>query len=304
MSFVEFCAQTLGMTKLQIVLNGIISGLAIAVLALGFSVVYLPTRVFALALGGLYALSPYLVWQARQWGISWLGSVAIAMFLIVALNLAIERLNHRPLMRKNGSSAAHMITSLGIFIVIIQVIVLFWGNETRVLRTSTDACWTCRSIVLVHSQIFAGCVSVSVLAGFYAWLRYTRLGLRFRALADNPVQLAMLGINTDHLRLLAAGMAGFLTAASSIVCAYDIGFDPHSGLGALLLAIVAVIVGGRSSFLAPILGGILIGILRSEVVWYLSARWQEAVTFLLLVLILFLRPQGLLGTKERLEADE
>jgi branched-chain amino acid transport system permease protein len=291
------------MTEVQVLVNGSINGLTIAVLALGFSVVYLPTRVFALALAGLYALSPYVVWQAREWGISWLGSVAIAMLSIIALSLSIERLNHRALMRRNAPSAVHMITSLGLFIVIIQVLIICWGNETRVLRSGIGAAWKCGSIVLVHSQLLAGCVSLAVLAAFYAWLRYTRLGLRFRALADNPIQLALNGVNTDHLRLLVAGMAGFLTAVSSILCAYDVGFDPHSGLGALLLAIVAVIVGGRSSFLAPILGGLLVGILRSEVVWHLSARWQEAVTFLLLVLILFLRPQGLLGTKERLEAD-
>jgi branched-chain amino acid transport system permease protein len=86
--------------------------------------------------------------------------------------------------------------------------------------------------------------------------------------------------------------------------AYDIGFDANGGLNTVLLAVVAVIIGGRQSFLGPILGGILLGVIRSEVVWFWSARWQEAITFLILAIFLFVRPNGLLGNKMRLEAEE
>ena len=288
---------------MQIFVNGIINGLTLAVLALGFTLVYLPTRVFALALAGIYAFTPYVVWQVRQWGMPWAVSITIALAFAFLLNLAIERFNHRPLIRRNASSSAHMISSMGLFIILVQIIALIWGNETRVLRTGIDATYTYSSIILTRSQLLAFSISLGVLISFYSWLRFTKLGLRLRALADNPIQLALYGFNTDRLRLLAVGMAGLLTGISSILVANDVGFDPHTGLNVLLLAIVASIVGGRHSFLAPILGGILIGVLRAEVVWFLSARWQEAATFLFLVLILFLRPQGLLGTKGRLEAS-
>ena len=288
---------------MQIFFNGLINGLTLAVLALGFSLVYLPTRVFALALAGIYVLTPYLVWQAQQWGIPLAGAIIVALSFVVLLNLAIEWFNHRPLVRRGASASAHMISSLGIFIIVIQVVALFWGNEARILRTSIDTTSSFGNIILTRSQFLAAGISLIILIGFYSWLQYTKLGLRFRALADNPIQLALHGFNTDHLRLLAAGMAGLLVGISSLLVANDFGFDPYTGLNALLLAIVATIVGGRHSFFAPILGGILIGVLRAEVVWFLSARWQEAATFFLLVLILFFRPQGLLGTKERLEAN-
>lgn len=288
---------------MQIFVNGMINGLTLAVLALGFTLVYLPTRVFALALAGIYALTPYLVWQAQQWDVPLVGAIIVALSLVVLLNLAIEWFNHRPLVRRSASASAHMISSLGIFIIIIQIVALCWGNETRVLRTSLDATLSFGNVNLTRSQIIAACISLIILIGFYSWLRCTKLGLQFRALADNPIQLALHGFNTNYLRLLAAGMAGLLTGISSILVANDVGFDPHSGLNMLLLAIVATIVGGRHSFFAPILGGLLIGVLRVEVVWFLSARWQETATFLLLVLILFFRPRGLLGTKERLEIN-
>ena len=126
--------------------------------------------------------------------------------------------------------------------------------------------------------------------------------MQFRALADNPDELALRGYNIRRLRLLAFGVSGLLGAVSALLTAYDIGFDPNVGLSALLLAVVAVIIGGRQSFIGPVVGGILLGMVRSEVVWILSARWQEAVTFGLLVLFLYMRPNGLVGRETRLEA--
>jgi branched-chain amino acid transport system permease protein len=84
--------------------------------------------------------------------------------------------------------------------------------------------------------------------------------------------------------------------------AYDLGFHPNGGLAILLLAIVAVIIGGRQSFLGPILGALLVGISRNLVVWFWSSKWQDAVTFLLLAITLLLIPNGILGRKTRLEA--
>lgn len=98
-------------------------------------------------------------------------------------------------------------------------------------------------------------------------------------MADNATEFALRGFNLYAYRLLVFCLAAILAATTSILSAYDIGFDPYGGLDMLLLAIVAVIIGGRRSFLGPVVGGLLIGLLRSMVVWYLSARWQDVATF-------------------------
>jgi branched-chain amino acid transport system permease protein len=288
----------------QIVANGLIQGLLIAVLALGFMSVYLPTRVFFIGLAGVYTASPFLVWQIRSSGGPWWIALTAAGATACLLALACELLNHRRLERRGASSGTHLISSLGIFIVIVQVIALIWGNETKTIRTGIDTVYRFAGVTLTRSQALGGAVSLGCLAGYYLWLRFSKLGLQFRALADNPVQLALYGYNTDRLRLLAFAIAGILAAVGGVLTAYDVGFDPHTGLHAVLLAVVAVIVGGRSSFMAPIVGGILVGLLRAQVSWHWSARWQEAATFLVVVLVLFLRPQGLLGQSSRLEARD
>jgi len=288
---------------MQILANGLISGLTIAVLAVAFSVVYLPTRVFHIALGGIYAAAPFVAWAGVQAGWPWPVATLAAVLVTVALSLACERFNHAPLERKEAPLGAHLIASLGLYIIFVQAIALIWGNETKTLRIGLDESLKLEGVVLTYAQGLAAGISILTLIGFYAWLRFSNLGLQFRALADNPTELALRGYNVRRLRLLAFGVSGLLGAVSALLTAYDLGFDPHVGLSALLLAVVAVIIGGRQSFVGSVLGGLLLGVVRSEVVWFLSARWEEAVTFGLLALFLYVRPDGLVGRKTRLEAE-
>jgi branched-chain amino acid transport system permease protein len=289
---------------MQVFLNGAISGLTLAVLALSFMVVYLPCRVFYLALAGIYAVVPYITLSCLRHGCPvWLTVIA-AIATGIGVSLLCELVNHAPLEKKRASPGAHLIASLGLYLILVQVVAIIWGNETQVLRSGIDTVYHFgNAIILTRAQVLAGCGSILLLLAFYCWLRFSNLGLQFRAMADNPVQLALHGYNIRRLRFFAFGMAGFLGAVSALFVANDVGFDPHGGLPVLLLAIVAVIIGGNTSFLAPALGGLLLGIVRASAVWYLSARWQDAVTFLLLALFLLFRPHGILGRKLRLEAE-
>ena len=141
---------------------------------------------------------------------------------------------------------------------------------------------------------------VAVLA-LFAWLGFAGRGLELRALADNPVLVALFGRNVRALRRWVFGLSAALAAIAAMAQAWDVGFDPHIGLKAVLLGMVAMIIGGTGSFVGPFIGGVLLGVLRAEVVWFGSARWEEAVTFTVLALFLFFRPQGIFARKARLE---
>jgi len=289
---------------MQIILIGTISGLTLAVIGLGFSLVYLPTRTFHIAMAGVYTLVPYLALDLVNRGASWWIAVPVCLLAAVLVSVLCELGNHRRLERKHASPGAHIISSLGIYIVTVQIVALVWGNETQVLRTDIDKIFHLGSVMITRAQLVAGVFSLLLLITFYCWLRFSNLGLRFRALADNPTEFSLRGYNVDAYRLLAFGTSGFLACAASLLIAYDVGFDPYGGLHIVLLGVVAVIIGGRLSFLGPVLGGLLLGILRSQAVWYFSARWQDVICFLLLALFLYVRPNGICGTATRLEAEE
>lgn len=287
---------------MQIIANGSIAGLTIVVLALAFVVVYLPTRVFHLALGGVYAIVPFIAWSCLQAGWSWYLAIILGIIAGVLISLACELLNHAPLELKQASWGAHLVSSLGIYIIIGQIVALIWGEESKFFRRGVDAIILIGNVRLTQAQIIAGVVCVGAIALFYLWLKLTNLGLQFRAMADNPKQFALQGYNILKLRRIAFGISGFLGAIASLLVAYDVGFDPNAGLVAVLLAVVAAIVGGRQSFWGPLIGGILLGIIRSQAVWLLSSRWQDTITFIILAIFLYLRPNGILGKKSRLES--
>ncbi len=288
---------------MQILVNGLITGGIVAVMALAFTVVYLPTRIFYIALGGVYALAPFLVWTGLQWGWAWYVSVAAALAIAISLSLSCELLNHAWLDKKRAAGGTHLIASLGTYIVLVQTIAIIWGNETKVLRQGVDGVFHLAGVTLTQAQVGGAAIALLTIAGFYIWLQFSQLGLQFRAMADNSMELALRGYSIRNLRLVAFGIAGLLCAIASLLVAWDVGFDPQGGLAALLLAVVASIIGGSQSFFGAVLGGILLGVMRSQVVWFLSAQWQEAVTFMILAIFLLFRPQGLIGQKRRLEAE-
>lgn len=288
---------------LQILLNGLISGLVIALLGLAFTVASLPARVFHVALAGVYTAVPFVVWS--MWKTTWhpVWGIVLALSVGTVVSVLCEALNHWRLQRRDAPEGLHLVSSLGISIMLVQVVAMVWGNETRVLREGIDQVVQFGDFRLTRSQIIAGAVSATLITGFAWWLHRSKLGLQFRALADNPIQLALFGYNIRTLRLLAFALSGLLASVAALLTSFDIGFDAHGGLHALLLGVVAVIVGGRGTWFGPLLAGIILGLCRAFVVWEFSARWQDAATFVILVAVLFLRPQGLLGRKTRLEAS-
>jgi branched-chain amino acid transport system permease protein len=215
--------------------------------------------------------------------------------------MSLEKINHWPLYKKEASPLIQLISSLGIYIIIVQVIAIIWGNETKVLRTGVDTVFHFWGVILTKSQIIGGVTALLFILLFLLLLKTSGTGLMLVALSDNPIQLSLLGHDIAKLRLLAFGLSGLFTTTASTLTALDVGFDPQGGLNAVLIAIVATIIGGKGSFAGPVLCGVLLGIARSQIVWHTSARWEDALTFLLLVLFLFFRPQGVLGIKGRIE---
>jgi len=142
-------------------------------------------------------------------------------------------------------------------------------------------------------------VSIILLLFFLLFLKYSNLGIKTRAMRDDPVLFTVFGKELKRQRLVLFGLSALLAGTGSTLIAYDVGMDPYVGMPMLLNAVVALIIGGVGRFEAPIVGGFIVGILQSLAVWVFSSRWQDAVTFSLLLIFLVFRPQGLLGEKQR-----
>jgi len=286
---------------MQILLNGLLQGVLFGAIGVAFALAYRTTKVFHLALGGCLAMTPYLALAGMDSGLPvWLAAV-VAIGTTALIGIAIEETIHWPLERKRAPSEVHLIASLGAYLVLVQCIAIIWGNETRVLRAGMDATWSWGDITLAHAQVLGPALALVAVIGLFAWLAGASRGIELRALADNPILTALLGRNVRALRRWVFALSGALAAVAALSQAWDVGFDPHIGLKAVLLGMVAMIIGGTRSYVGPFIGGLLLGVLRAEVVWFGSARWEEAVTFALLALFLFFRPQGIFARQTRLE---
>jgi branched-chain amino acid transport system permease protein len=192
-----------------------------------------------------------------------------------------------------------MISSIGVMIVIINTVAMVYGNETKIINTDISNSIIFGGIILTYTQIAQLVFSSLIFILFFIFLKYSQFGIKTRAMRDDDILFTVFGQNLPQMRTLLFILSGMLVSIGSIMVAYDVGFDPYVGMPMLLNAIVALIIGGIGRFEAPIMGGFILGILQALSVYTFSARWQDAVTFILLIAFLLFRPQGILGEKHR-----
>jgi len=285
---------------LQFIINGIITGAVYALMALGFSLVYNTTKIFHIAYSVIYAASGYFLYSFFvQLNMPFIFSVFAALIFSILLSVIIELSVYKPLNKKNASSEVVLISSIGIMIIAINIIALFYGNETKIIDNSIADSIKIGELIITYPQIYQLSFSILFILLFFILIKFSKLGIVIRAFKDDAELAKVHGLNIFKTRILIFVLSGFFAGLSGILTSNDIGFDPYVGLPMLLNAVVAMIIGGTGKFYAPVLGGFIIGILQALVVWQFSANWQEAVTFTLLIIFLIFRPQGLIGKKTR-----
>jgi branched-chain amino acid transport system permease protein len=286
----------------QILLNGIVSGFAYALVAFGFALIYSTTKIFHFAHGGIYTLAAYLMFTFyNQMHFPLLVAVLLSLTLSSILGVAIDELIYVPLTKRSSTLLVQMISSLGLYIVIVNSIALFYGNETKIVTPGVQPSFRIGTVILSRIQIATLLASLLLCLFLIFILKKTKLGLMIRAMRDNPELLSIVGVNPRMIRWFVFAMGSFLAAVPSILVGLDVGIDPNIGMSAFLAGSVSVIVGGVGVFEGAPLGALLLGLTQSLVIWKASARWQDAIAFLILILFLLFRPQGILGIRRRID---
>lgn len=287
---------------LQFIVNGLCAGALFGLAALGLSLIFNVTRVFHFAHGAVYTSAAYLLlFFLTKTGMGMLPAAAIAIAGAMLLGVMIDRLFYQPLADKNSSGTAAILTSLGLYIVVINVIALLFGNETKILRPGIETTLEFGAVIVTRIQALQVAVFIVLLLATALLLKFSRYGQLVRAVSDNAKLAEALGLETKKARLLAFAYGSGLAAVAACLSALDVGLDPYVGMPVTLVAAVAMIFGGIRVFGAAAIGGVLIGVIQNLVVWQTSAKWQAAGTFVILLGALIFRPQGLFTPKKRLE---
>lgn len=287
---------------IQLLANGFVTGCMYALMALGFALIYNTTRIFHVAHGAVYTASAYACYVFLViLHVPTTGAVILATFFAAFLGVLIELLLFAPLARRDASPLVALLSSLGLYVALVNLIALVFGNETKILRPGVETTYRLGSVILTRIQVAELAVAAGILPLLVVLLKGTLWGKIIRAVRDDDTLARVLGINLGAVRLTVFAVGSALAAVAACLGALDVGMDPHVGMPALLVAAVALIVGGVGTFEGPVAGGFLLGLLQGVVVWFTSARWTDAITFTVLIFFLLFRPFGLLGRRRRVE---
>jgi len=293
----------------QELVNGITTGALYSLVALGFSMVYGVLKLLNFAHGDLYMVGAYIGFFVIQWfgGPSSL-SIAVPLLLLImfvlagvvvgGLGVAIERFAYRPL--RDAPRIAPLITAIGISFFLENAALLLFGAQFRVYNTadfiSLSSGITIGSVTIDSVQIMVLVLGLLLTVGLRELVNRTKLGKQMRAVAADREAAEMMGINvnftiaaTFFLGSALAGVAGVMGGLLFNQVTPTIGFIVG------LKAFTAAVVGGIGSLPGAMLGGLLIGVAESMITGYISSTYTNLFVFALLIVVMLVRPSGLLG---------
>jgi branched-chain amino acid transport system permease protein len=287
---------------IQLLANGLVNGCLYAILALGYAFIYNTTRIFHVAHGAVFIVGAY----AAYFGLMRLGwpvpvAIILAMGAASFLGILIEVGIYAPLGRRHATLMVPLLSSLGLYVALVNVVALIFGNETKILQPGLGTTYQLGPVILARTQVAEVVAALIAMPIMVAFLKFSPLGQAVRAVRDNSILASVQGINVAGVRVLVFALGSALAGLAATLQAMDVGMDPSAGMSALLVAAVALTVGGIGTFEGPIVGAFLLGILQSLVVWKLSARWSDALVFVMLIFFLIFRPEGIMGRRTRVE---
>ena len=282
---------------IQVILNSLISGLLISLAAYSFSIVFKVTRVFHLAQAGLYALAGYGF--AALWKYSLLLAVISGIGFTIMVAWLIELFVYRPLFQSGSAQIISLISSIGANVVIINTLAIFFGNSVLTIDTSNLIYFEINGIVLTQIQLIQLIVSIVLLLFIGVLFQILNIDLLVRATANNDYMAGIVGINVPKIRLITMMVGSGLVGIASILSVMDTGIDPYSGVTITLTAAVVAILTGSTKLLPTILVAINVVLIQNLMEWWTSAQLKEGIIFLLLLLVLLWRTEGIVSYKIR-----
>ena len=290
------------MLAAQLILNGLMAGAVLAVPAIGFSAVYAVLRFPNFAVGGMATLGAYMGLAANTgWGwplwAALLAAAAGAGLLGVALDeVALRRL--RPRSGQAGGALMAAIGSVALTIVLENVARFIWGNDLLSYDLPLARDWELAAgLRLGPQQALDAAIAAAVMATLFAGLRFSRVGKMMRAVADNPALADLKGIDPALTARLATAVGMGLAGLGGMLVGLDTGIDPLTGFRVMLSVFAAAVVGGLGSIPGAVLGAMLVGVGEELSLLVFDPAYRTAVGFAAILLVLSVRPAGLLGDR-------
>ncbi len=282
---------------MQIIINGLLIGGLYATVGIGFSLVWGVMRVINLTHGGMIMLGAYISYTLFEYAkIDPFLSIPISMIVLYFLGIFMEKYIVDPII-KAGIFMTITLT-FGLEMILENIILLIWSGNYRSITTfysGNSFEFLGATVSLVRFFMFIAAIAITII--LYLFMYKTKTGSAIRATALNREGAQMVGVNISRIYRITFGIGAALAGASGALLSSVYTISPSMASSLIGKAFIVTVLGGLGSVNGAIFGGIVLGLAESFGSEYLGTGFQEATGFILLVLVLALRPQGLLGRK-------
>jgi branched-chain amino acid transport system permease protein len=296
--FTGFEADVIERRAMQLLLfnafNGLIQGVFYALMALGLALILSLNSVINMAHGGFLVLGAYFAFSLSPYLGFW-GALIVGPILAAVVGMIVERLVIRPIYRRADPLYSLLLT-FGIALIIEDMTRTIWGPQGLPLEVPDilNSPVSTQFFFVTGYRLFVVAITAVAAIGLYLMLRYTLLGIRIRAGTSDLETTSALGVNIYGLRAFNFGFGCFFAGLAGVLAAGVLGLTPPMGNSLIMPSFVAIIVGGVGSLLGAVLGGLIIGLAAGITTTYYPAA-SEAVIYLMMLIVLIIRPRGLLG---------
>lgn len=280
----------------QVVVSGVLAGALYSMVALGLALIFGVMRVINIAHGPLLMLGAYATFFL--YSASGLNPYLMLPVSMIAL-FAVGALLQRTLVFRvvDAPELSSLLLTFGISIALVNLAQLVFTSDLRAIEYITGA-WVLGPFAFSKSRTIAFLFAAAITAGAFTFLQRTRLGKAIRATAQSRDVAMVCGINVQRIHLITFGLASALAAAGGTLISVIVAIQPEMGQIWTFKSFLVIVLGGAGNYPGALLGGILLGLVEQLASLFLTAQLSEAVAYVLLVLVLLVRPTGLLGGRQ------
>ncbi len=286
------------MTILNQIINGIQIGSIYALVALGYTMVYGIVKLINFAHGEIIMVGSYFTWymMSRLGAPAWVAILGAVVFCAV-LGMVIEKVAYKPL--RNYARISLLITAIGVSFLLQNTVQLVFKATPRMFQNVFPGSLKMGGMVFTLSAVVTIVVSVVLMIGMSILVKKTKVGKAMRAVSEDKDTAQLMGINVNNTISFTFGLGSGLAAIAAVLyCSSYYQIEPTMGSMLGLKAFVAAVLGGIGSISGAVLGGFIIGIAESLTKGYISSALADAIVFGILIVVLILKPSGILGRPE------
>lgn len=279
----------------QVILNGFITGMIVALPAIALTLTYGILKFPNFAIGAMLTTGAYMSFVANSYfKLPLLASGLLAAAGLALVVVLVDRFVFAPL--RDRTTITLLVASMGASFVLENIARFIFGNAARSFETPILPSQTILGLRVNAEQMFTAATAIAAMAGVYLILNHTPLGRAMRAVADNPALAAVRGIDRERIVRWTWTIAGILIAAAGVLAGLDRAIDPMLGWNYIVTVFAAAILGGLGNPIGAVLGALMLGIVEETSTLLIPPNYRQVVSFAAILVLLLVRPQGLLGT--------